>query len=201
LLLPSKERLIGRIKALMREVGLSEQKLADETGISQPVISRILRGEREFRYDEAKALLDCLLSKLSSIPSNMIAEDVATSCERLMKVGLGERLSDVARMMFEKGYSQAPVYEDNQIRGVITEKSFLKLLLSPKRDLKNLSLKDAPIEEAPIYPYNTPLQNIAQVLLEYYAVLIEKNGKVEGIITRADFLKLFFQEKEGDQTK
>ncbi|MEM4177244.1 MAG: CBS domain-containing protein [Nitrososphaeria archaeon] len=177
----------------MRETGFSEQRLADETGLSQPVISRILVGERELRYEEAKKILDCLTSKLSSIPPNMRASDVATKGENLMKVHVEENLSDVAKMMFEKGYSQAPVYENEMIKGIITEKSFIALLLTPEKDLRKLRVKDAPIEDAPRYSPETPLQNIAKALLDYYSILIEENGRVKGIITRSDLLKLFFQ--------
>ncbi|MEM3610098.1 MAG: helix-turn-helix domain-containing protein [Candidatus Anstonellales archaeon] len=117
-MLSSKDRLIEIIRSLMRETGLSEQKLADETGISQPVISRILRSVRELRYDEAKLLMDCLLSKLSSIPPNMIASDIATRNEGLLKVHSNEDLSSVAKMMFERGYSQVPVYVNDRIVGI-----------------------------------------------------------------------------------
>lgn len=191
--LPPKDELIKQIKAFMRETGFSEQRLADETGLSQPVISRILVGERELRYEEAKKILDCLTSKLSSIPPNMRASDVATKGENLMKVHVEENLSDVAKMMFEKGYSQAPVYENEMIKGIITEKSFIELLLTPEKDLRKLRVKDAPIEDAPRYSPETPLQNIAKALLDYYSILIEENGRVKGIITRSDLLKLFFQ--------
>ncbi|MEM3871059.1 MAG: CBS domain-containing protein [Nitrososphaeria archaeon] len=191
--LPPKDELIKQIKAFMRETGFSEQRLADETGLSQPVISRILVGERDLRYEEAKKILDCLTSKLSSIPPNMRASDVATKGENLMKVHVEENLSDVAKMMFEKGYSQAPVYENEMIKGIITEKSFIELLLTPEKDLRKLRVKDAPIEDAPRYSPETPLQNIAKALLDYYSILIEENGRVKGIITRSDLLKLFFQ--------
>jgi len=194
-MLPSKDSLIKRIKALMCETGVSEQELAENTGLSQPVVSRILRGERELRYDEAKTILDYLLGRLSSIPLKLTASDIATGGERLMKVYVDESLCDVARKMFEKGYSQAPIYYGDTLKGVLTEISLLKLLLSPKRDLMNLKVKDVEAQELPVYPHDTSLQIIARALLDYYAVLIEKGGKVEGIVTRADFLRLFFEKE------
>jgi predicted transcriptional regulator len=194
-MLPSKDSLIKRIKELMRETGVSEQELAENTGLSQPVVSRILRGERELRYDEAKTILDYLLGRLSSIPLKLTASDIATGGERLMKVYVDESLCDVARKMFEKGYSQAPIYDGDTLKGVLTEISLLKLLLSPKRDLMNLKVKDVEAQELPVYPHDTPIQTIARALLDYYAVLIEKGGKVEGIVTRADFLRLFFEKE------
>jgi len=194
-MLPAKENLIKKIMELMRETGLSEQELAENTGLSQPVISRILRGERELRYDEAKNILDCLLGRLSSIPLKMVASDVATKGEWLMKVYVEENLCDVAKKMFEKGYSQAPIYENDVLKGVLTEISLLNMLLSPQKDLRTLKVKDVQAQELPVYPYNTPLQTIAQTLLDYYAVLIGRGGKVEGIVTRADFLRLFFEKE------
>jgi len=194
-MLPAKENLIKKIMELMRETGLSEQELAENTVLSQPVISRILRGERELRYDEAKNILDCLLGRLSSIPSKMVASDVATKGERLMKVYVEENLYDVAKRMFEKGYSQAPIYENDVLKGVLTEISLLNMLLSPQKDLRTLKVKDVQAQELPVYPYDTPLQTIAQALRDYYAVLIGRGGKVEGIVTRADFLRLFFEKE------
>ena len=194
-MLPSKENLIKRIKELMYETGVSELELAENTGLSQPVVSRILRGERELRYDEAKTILDHLLGRLSSIPLKMTASDIATKGERLMKVYVEESLCDVAKKMFEKGYSQVPIYDGEVLKGALTEISMLKLLLSPKRDLRKLKVKDVEAQELPVYPHDTPLQTIAQALLEYYAVLIERGGRVEGIVTRADFLRLFFEKE------
>ena len=194
-MLPSKGNLIKRIRELMRETGVSELELAENTGLSQPVVSRILRGERELRYDEAKTILDHLLGRLSSIPLKMTASDIATKGERLMKVYVEESLCEVAKKMFEKGYSQVPIYDGEVLKGALTEISLLKLLLSPKRDLRKLKVKDVEAQELPVYPHDTPLQTIAQALLEYYAVLIEKGGKVEGIVTRADFLRLFFEKE------
>ena len=112
-----------------------------------------------------------------------------------MKVYVEENLCDVAKKMFEKGYSQAPIYENDVLKGVLTEISLLNMLLSPQKDLRALKVKDVQAQELPVYPYDTPLQTIAQTLLDYYAVLIGRGGKVEGIVTRADFLRLFFEKE------
>lgn len=192
-MLPKKNDLIEKFKELMKQTGVSQEEVAEKTGISQPVISRILNGERELRYDEAKKILDFLQSCHTSIPSNMLASDIATKEDELFKVEYNEKLSEVAKRMFEKGYSQAPVYKGDNVIGVITEKSFIKLLLEPKRKLEELTVEDTQLEDPPEYPHDTPVQDIAHTLLDYYAVLVKEGGKVVGIITRADFLKIFYK--------
>ncbi|MGB9614555.1 MAG: CBS domain-containing protein [Fervidobacterium sp.] len=199
-MLPKKNDLIEQFKELMKQTGVSQEEVAEKTGISQPVISRILNDERELRYDEAKKILDFLQSCRSSIPSNMLASDIATKEDELFKVEYNEKLSEVAKRMFEKGYSQAPVYKGDNVIGVITEKSFIKLLLEPKRKLEELTVEDAQLEDPPEYSHDTSLQDIAHSLLDYYAVLVKEGGKVVGIITRADFLKLFSKNSLEEKT-
>ena len=86
---------------------------------------------------------------------------------------------------------------------VVTEQSIVRMLLSPhslKTKLKSIEkLGHAEIgelgvmESMPRYPFDTALVEIAQVLMNNPAILIEERGEVTGIITRADLLKLFYR--------
>jgi predicted transcriptional regulator len=105
--------------------------------------------------------------------------------------------------MFEKGYSQLPVKNrtSGDFLGIISEISIMKNILHPEvnnakiisvDDLGSLTIRKAGvIEEIPTYPIGSKMVEITQVLMNYYAVLLTKEEKVVGIITRADILKLF----------
>lgn len=169
------------------------------------------------RYEEAKGILDVLTAKLSSIPAEMKAEDIASLGKEFDTAYDDKLLVDVARRMLDKGYSQIPVKnrKNGRVMGIVTELLVLKLLLLPRRclkdefgveDLKELKVKSLrepkgtqhvpTLEEIPQYPHDDALQSIANALLHHYYVIVEKDGEVIGIITRADFLKILGSNKK-----
>jgi predicted transcriptional regulator len=94
--------------------------------------------------------------------------------------------------MKEHGYSQIPVFNGDQSVGSISEKTVLRQILDGKdlNQISNLPAKDIMEEAFPQIGEDAPLSLISSLLQTYQAVLVAKKGRVVGIITKADLLRI-----------
>ena len=136
----------------------------------------------------------------SIVPMNKKAGDYGEG--KIESVLDTDNLHKVADMMLEGGYSQIPVYSStsNGFLGVVTELSIIGKMHNPHTSLghihsiskfSDMSIKDADvIVPIPRISTETPLNKISQSLLHYPSIMLETEGEVSKIITRADLLKL-----------
>ena len=197
---PPEETLLQFLRQGLKEAGISQRKLAEFLGTDQGNISKKLAGKRPIRLEEISAITSLILERVSSIPRKPIRE-LYVSSQNVVYVDPNDPVSEAARKMMDGDFTQLPVIDKKTGKcvGIVTDFTLLKSLLSPTTvskekwldELKNMKIKDADvIDEAPTYPLNTPIAEIAQALLFHYAVLVsEGKGKI-GIVTRADFLEL-----------
>ncbi len=103
------------------------------------------------------------------------------------KTGIKEAL----RIMVRFGFSGLPVKENNKILGIISKRDIEKIMLVEHRDRP---VKQYLLPNATSVAYNASLRGIeeAMVLNNVGRVLVEKNGKVVGIISRSDLVKAFY---------
>jgi predicted transcriptional regulator len=195
-------KLAQLIREKQAELGVSQRELDARLGIPQSLISRALKEERGFRYEEAQRIVEYLLAKRTLIPWDGRAQDLAVT-EKLVWIHDDATVKEVAGVMLEKGFTQIPVKsrEDGRWRGVVTDLSLLRRML-PSSDVRvkvgsltefnRMRIRDAGVIEGVVdCPLDSLLGVVAQMLVHFYAVLLTDDvGEVRGIITRADMLKL-----------
>ena len=94
--------------------------------------------------------------------------------------------------MSKHSFSQLPVYDDDKIVGSISESEINNFIsegknieMLPKKQVGNLMGADFPkVDE------DYPVEPITSLLKHSPAVMTTRKGKIVGIITRADLLKL-----------
>jgi predicted transcriptional regulator len=193
-------KLAQLIRAKQSELGVSQRELENRLDIPQSLISRALKEERGFRYDEAQRIVEYLLTKRTLIPWDRKAQDLAI-IEKLVWIYDDATVGEISSTMLNKGFTQIPVKrrEDERWRGVVTDLSILRMMLpSSKIEASSLvEFKDTMIRDAGIIegiadcPIDSTLGFVAQMLVHFYAILLTDDlGEVKGIITRADLLKL-----------
>jgi predicted transcriptional regulator len=123
-------RLAQLIREKQAELGVSQRELEDKLGIPQSLISRALKEERGFRYEEAQRIIEYLLTKRALIPWDGRAQDLAVT-EKLVWMYDDATVGEAAVSMLEKGFTQVPVRsrEDGRWRGVVTDLSILRRML------------------------------------------------------------------------
>jgi predicted transcriptional regulator len=198
-----KEQVIERVRLIVKEYRITQEELAQAIDITKTGVSKVFKGTRDLSYEEVQKMINYVSGRASIIPPEALAKNYATTFDDLAWAHDDEALTEVSKRMFEKGYSQLPVKNrtSGDFLGIISEISVMKNILHPEvnnakiisvDDLGSLTIRKAGvIEEIPTYPIGSKMVEITQVLMNYYAVLLTKEEKVVGIITRADILKLF----------
>ncbi len=191
--LPPLEILLEKLENERKKFGISQEELARYIHRDQSRVSRILRRERAPTYEEMYLIVKYLHSKKKNLATTLSS---LIKNKRLIKAMNDALVGEIARIMFEKGLSQVPVFDKNTNRclGIISEISLIRLLNKhPIDELKKSKVSEFPdvIVEVPIVPETITLEEVLPMLYFSYAVLVSKNGKVVNIITRNDLLSIF----------
>ncbi len=170
------------------QLGLKQAELAKAAGVSQSLIAKLEAGKIDSSYTKVKMIFDVLerLEVKKKIQAGKMFQIDVVSVQK------NEPISKVVQLMKTFGYSQLPVFEGKQSVGSISEKAILHQIMAGK-DLKQISALSTGeiMEEAfPQVAEDAPISLISSLLQVYSAVLVSKKGKIVGIITKADLLRM-----------
>ncbi len=171
-----------------RIMGLTQQKLARIAGVSQSLVAKLESQKIDPSYTKVKAIFDAL-EKLQT-ETEVRAEEVLQS--NVIGIQKNDPVSRAVQTMAEYGYSQLPVFDGEHSVGSISEKTIIGKV-SAGKDLSQVSKRavgDVMEEAFPQVGEDAPLPLISSLLQVYSAVLISNKGKVIGIVTKADLLKM-----------
>lgn len=168
------------LKKLRLEAGLTQRQLAKLVGISQAHIAKIENEKVDPRLSTVNKILEVLTSGEKRKCKEIMTENVIFASPN-------DRVLEVSKIMMKNAISQLPVIENGIVIGTVTEESIIRNLSSTVAERKVEEIMEPPL---PMIPENASI-NIAKSLLEESpAVLVVKKGKVKGIITRSDLLKI-----------
>lgn len=183
-MLPSLDEVVKK----RRIMGLTQQKLARIAGVSQSLVAKLESQKIDPSYTKVKAIFDAL-EKLQT-ETEIRAEEVLQS--DVIGIQKNDPVSRAVQTMAEYGYSQLPVFDGKHSVGSISEKTIIGKV-SAGKDLSQVSkgaVGDVMEEAFPQVGEDAPLPLISSLLQVYSAVLISNKGKVVGIVTKADLLKM-----------
>ncbi len=183
-MLPSIEE-IGRKRRLL---AISQKKLANLAGVSQSMIAKIESKRISPSYLKTKSIFDTLESLQRK--NEFKAKDIRHG--KVVSIQAHETIAKGVRLMRETGFSQLPVFNQTQVVGSLTEKIILeKLVTAPEPEHVSKQPVEKIMDEAfPSVGEETPISMVSALLQYVPAVLVTKRGHVEGIITKADLLKV-----------
>lgn len=179
---------LDEIARRRRLLAMSQKQLANLAGVSQSMIAKIESKNISPSYLKTKAIFDTLESLERRNETK--AKDICHG--KVVSVQAHEPISRAVHLMRETGFSQLPVFSEGQVVGSITEKTILqKLVSSPKPDLVSRREIETVMDNAfPTVNEFTPV-SIVSALLQYEpAVLVSRRGRLLGIVTKADLLKV-----------
>jgi predicted transcriptional regulator len=180
---------IKEARKLRVALGLSQKELANLAGVSQSLIAKIESGSTEPSYQNMKRIYEVLQSEMQRKEPELLVGDICT--KRLVYVKPGTPASQAKRLMLEHNISQVPVIEDGVSVGSVRESSILDYIgQKSSKDLSQIPVSELIGESFPQVDESTSIR-LVRLLLQYGpAVLTTKKGKVTGIITKADLLKV-----------
>ncbi len=183
--IPSPEELrLLRIKA-----GLTQTELARRAGVSQSLIARIEGGKVNPRVSTLMRIYRALEEFVSE---QLSAEDIMSS--PVVFVTPDTPLITVAEIMWRNGFSQVPVMTSDRREnlGTVFEDDIIRAFLREDKRARSLTAEDVMSDPLPIVSFNTKLRVIARMLsYQSPAVLVSKNLRVVGIISKSDITKVF----------
>ncbi|HJH57569.1 MAG TPA: CBS domain-containing protein [Euryarchaeota archaeon] len=178
------------IKRIRKSLDITQTELAAASGVSQSTIAKIERGRMSASYDTVVKLFETLDGMRRDEKKDLTAADVAS--EKVVTVQSTDKVHQASDLMRATGYSQLPVLKGDIPVGSISERGILELLRqgSTMEELGQSVISKVMDESYPVVSDSTPVSSVTSLMSSSGAVLVSKKGKIIGLITSADILKL-----------
>lgn len=178
------------IKRIRKSLDITQTELAAASGVSQSTIAKIERGRMSASYDTVVKLFETLDGMRRDEKKDLTAADVAS--EKVVTVQSTDKVHQASDLMRATGYSQLPVLKGDIPVGSISERGILELLRqgSTMEELGQSVISKVMDESYPVVSDSTPVSSVTSLMSSSGAVLVSKKGKIVGLITSADILKL-----------
>jgi len=189
-LLPS----IDELKKRRTKLGLSQRKFASYLGVSQSTITKIENKKLSPSYELVKKAYDILDSFGS--PQIGLAGDI--SIKKVVSVQDNDDISKAVQILQQQGFKQLPVRDrENHWVGSISERSISNRLLkvSNPKLLLSREVSEVMDEAFPTIAEDTPISIAIPLLQHFQAVLTTKKGRVIGIVTNADLVRMLSSDR------
>lgn len=179
---------LSDLRKLRKQLGLTQLELARMSGVSQSFIAKIESGKVDPSYEKVKRIFSVLENLRAK--SSLKALDVMEP--NLITVREEASVLEAAEIMRKHAISQMPVTRDKKIIGSITEGGIVKKIVEDGGldKVARMKVKDIIEECFPIVNTETPIEPIAKLLNYYPAVLVAERGRIVGIITKSDLLRV-----------
>ena len=179
---------IDSIKQIRLKIGITQKKLATMVGVSTSMINQIESGRSQPSYDTAKRIFD----SLASLEGKSSSHKAGDFCSKdVVKLKPTNTLHDAIKKMHESSISQIPIFNGQDLVGVISEDGIVKHLADVgESELKNAKLADTMEPVPPIVDYDTPANVLVPLIRYSKCILVSKKSKIIGIITASDTLKM-----------
>lgn len=178
---------IEEISRLRKKRRMTQTELSKASGVSQSLIARIEAGTVDPSYSKVVRLFNALTSPNKE---EITAREIMT--KKVVGVDVRDTLGRAIDIMKKYKVSQIPVFEEGKIVGSITE-SVVMAQIARGANIKTISTKK--VEEYMDNPFpavrpDTSIKTLSSLLEHSKAVLVTEKGKIIGIITKADLLKV-----------
>ncbi|MHA1960064.1 MAG: CBS domain-containing protein [Candidatus Thorarchaeota archaeon] len=172
---------VDRIRFQRKKAHLTQEELSEEVGVSQAYIGRLESGTLDPKLSIVTMILDVLGRHTSRSCVDIMSDKPVTVSAR-------ETVSNAVKIMRRRGYSQLPVLRGGQIIGIITEHDIVRNL---GHDLSEVTVAAVMSPGGvPTVDELAPVEAVLPLFDVYQAVVVVKQGRVRGIITRSDLIRL-----------
>lgn len=180
--LPSLEDL----KKLRKKLGITQDELAKKAGVSQPLIARIESMDVDPRYSTFKMIYETLKeAKKEKMSAKEVMHSPVTS------ISANKKIKDAIDIMRKGDFSQLPVVENKIPIGSVSENTIVEEIETsgPER-VTEKEVRTVMEDSFPTVSPTTDLNAIISMLEYAPAVLVTKKGRLKGVITKQDIMKI-----------
>ena len=176
---------VQRIGKLRKQLGLTQKELATISGVSQSLIAKIESNRIDPAYSKVVQIISALENKLNQ--SKKVVSQIMT--KDIISLKSDDLVSHAVELMKQKDISQLPVFSDGRCVGSISDRSILELMSKNHTIPKSMMVREIMQDVYPSVPESAFVDSVSELLRYFRAILVEKNGKIVGIVTKADLLK------------
>ena len=178
------------IRKVRKSLDVTQAQLASASGISQSTIAKIERNNISASYSTIVKLFETLEEMGHSNSRNLTAADVAS--KGVVTIQCTEKVRAASELLRTTGFSQLPVLKGDVPVGSISERLIFDLIRQGKtmEELGETNIARVMGESFPTVSEGTQMSSITSMMSDADAVLVLKKGKLVGMITNADMLKL-----------
>jgi predicted transcriptional regulator len=177
---------VKSIGSLRRKLGLTQNQLAKLSGVSQSLIAKIESDRIDPAYSKVIAIFQAIEQEMNRKKQTKKARDIMTS--EVVSVSPEESLDRAIKLMKQKAISQVPIFDGKNYVGSVMDDMFVDWFTKYGNNLGKVKVQEVMQECFPIIPLDSELDIIVE-MLKFYKALLVANGKVSGIITKADLMK------------
>jgi predicted transcriptional regulator len=172
---------IEELRKLRLDAGISQADLADEVGVSQAYVARMEKGSLDPKYSIVLEIASHLAGTHKTC-ADIMTEDVETIDAR-------SSILEAAEKMSQGGFSHLPVLRGTRLVGSVSQRDIVNNLNLNLREMNVEAIMSS--EGIPMVNENTPAISIIPLLQIHHGVIVQKQGRLSGIITTADLLGSF----------
>ena len=179
---------LKEIRRRRERLGISQHKLAKDLRISQSTVAKIESGKINPTYK----LVERIFSHLSSLHSVGMGTAGEVASKPVLAVRERTSVAEAVKTLQKHGFKQLPILNGNHNLGSLSERGISRRILETKRpeSLLRKSVRTVMEEALPTLPEDVAVEVIIPLLQRTQAVLTSKKGRITGIVTNADLLKL-----------
>ena len=183
-MLPRLEEIPRRRKSL----DLSQKELALLAGVSQSMIAKLEALKISPSYERTTRIFDALEDLEREV--ELKVREIAS--KKVIGVRSQDTVSRATELMRQTGFSQLPVLDDRVAVGSISEKTVLAQILKGMNlaELSRKRVEEIMDESFPQLDEESPFSAVSPLLQYSPAVIVTKKGRLSGIVTKADLLKV-----------
>jgi predicted transcriptional regulator len=172
-----------------RKLGLTQSQLADLAGVSQSYIAKLEAGKIEPSYLKVKSIFE----SLDKLERKEEVKAIEIMTESPVFVQQSSSVQETVEIMRRNGFSQLPVFNGDKPVGGVSERTLLDQILYNDDGVpaNRKQIKEIMDESWPLVGEDAPLTLLSNLLKYYPAVLVQRQGHVVGIVTKADLLEVF----------
>jgi len=185
--------MLSELKVRRKQLGITQSELALQTGVSQSLIAKIESVAVVPSYENAKKLFDYL--ERTEEKNQVNAADLMN--EKIVSIDADSPIKKAVRLMETHSISQLPVLRNGAVVGTVHEKDVLGEMGKSKDPghVGEQEVESIMTEALPQISQQTPFKVVSALMQHNDAVLVMQKGKICGILSKSDLLRVLLNQK------